>query len=122
MFPFTGECSIPHGVVRFRRPLLVKADHQFPDQGGLMGIGATLGFQSRVGVRVFQQPSNAAPNSLPSNVAAYFFQPQGPTTLVSLLFMPMITHATFPVPSGAQEGEPTPVPPTAVQPDQPEPL
>jgi hypothetical protein len=63
-----------------------------------------------------------APNSLATNVAAYFSQPQGPTTLVSLLFMPMITHTTFPVPSGAQEGEPTPVPPTAVQPDQLEPL
>jgi hypothetical protein len=63
-----------------------------------------------------------APNSLPTNVAPYFSQPQGPTTLVSLLFMPMITHTAFPVPMGAQEGEPTPVPPTAVQPDQLEPL
>src|ERR1700723_2138057 len=63
-----------------------------------------------------------APNSPPTNVAAHFSQPQGPTTLVSLLFMPMITHTTFPAPRGAQEGEPTPTPPTSVQPDQLEPL
>lgn len=48
---------------------------------------------------------------------------QGPTTLVSLLLIPMTTHATLPVISGAHAGEPTPVPPTTfVHPDQNEPL
>ena len=51
-------------------------------------------------------------------------EPYGPTTLVSLLFNPMITHTTLPEPSGAQEGEPNPVPPPPirVQPDQLDPL
>src|ERR1700689_3862729 len=47
---------------------------------------------------------------------------QGPTTLVSLLLMPMTTHTTCPVPSGEQAGVPIPVPPIEVQPDQLEPL
>jgi hypothetical protein len=46
----------------------------------------------------------------------------GPTVLVSVLVGPMIRHATLPVPSGAQEGEPTPFPPTFSQPVQKEPL
>lgn len=47
---------------------------------------------------------------------------QGPTTLVSLLFMPMTTHTTWPVPSAAQAGEPKPRPPIAVKPNQSVPL
>ena len=46
----------------------------------------------------------------------------GPTVLVSLLAGPITTHTTWPVPSGAHEGEPTPAPPTLAKPNQPEPL
>ncbi|MGA2417089.1 MAG: hypothetical protein ABSF59_21755 [Candidatus Sulfotelmatobacter sp.] len=42
---------------------------------------------------------------------------QSPTTLVSLLFTPIMTHTTWPVPSAEHEGVPTPVPPIAVKPD-----
>ena len=45
------------------------------------------------------------------NVFELWVPPQGPTTLVSLLFMPMTTQTTWPVPSAAHEGVPTPVPP-----------
>jgi hypothetical protein len=46
----------------------------------------------------------------------------GPTTLVSLLAGPMSRHTTLPVPSGAQAGVPTPLPPTLAQPVQLVPL
>jgi hypothetical protein len=48
--------------------------------------------------------------------------PYGPTVLVSVLVGPMIRHTILPVPSGAQDGAPTPLPPTFSQPVQVEPL
>jgi len=46
----------------------------------------------------------------------------GPTTLVSLLLIPVITHTTCPVPKGAHAGDASPMPPIFAHPVHPVPV